>query len=133
MLTLPPKNGEFNSLYAIHRVGMEVGRWWSDGVHNSVRLYIQYRYQQAIVVCTLSDWTGVTERTSNQPRTPQTTASSDTTRCCSAGRDGEFESLYAIHSQGMEVGRLWLDGVQNSVLCLQYRYEQPIVVGDLSD
>ena len=30
------QNGVLNSLYAIHRVGMEVGRWWSDGVQNSV-------------------------------------------------------------------------------------------------
>ena len=30
------QNGELNSLYAIHKVGMEVGRWWSDGAQNSV-------------------------------------------------------------------------------------------------
>ena len=34
------QNGEFNSLYAIHRAVMEVGRWWSDGVPNSVWFHV---------------------------------------------------------------------------------------------
>ena len=34
------QKGELNSLYAIHRVGMEVGRWWSDGARNSVCFYV---------------------------------------------------------------------------------------------
>ena len=29
-------NGEYNSLYAIHKVGMEVERWWLDSVQGSV-------------------------------------------------------------------------------------------------
>ena len=57
----------------------------------------------------------MTERAPNQPSTPPTTASSDTTRCCSARRDGEFNSLYAIHRVGMKVVRWWADGVQKSV------------------
>ena len=36
-------NCEYNSLYAIHKVAMEIGRWWSDSVQGSVFLCHQYR------------------------------------------------------------------------------------------
>ena len=49
------QNVEINSLYAIHNVQVEVGRWWSDGVQNSVFLCLQYRYEEAIVLSDLSD------------------------------------------------------------------------------
>ena len=49
------RNSEYNSLYAIHRIGMEFGWWWWDAVQISVCSCLQYRYEQAIVVYDLSD------------------------------------------------------------------------------
>ena len=76
----------------------------------------------------------VTERTTNQASTPTTTASFVTTKHCPVGRDGGYNSLYAIHRIGMEVERWWSYVVQSSVhFCLQYRCEQAIVVLDFSN
>ena len=50
-------NGEHNSLYAINKVLMEVERWWSDSVHCSVFLCLQYRWEHRIVERDLSYWT----------------------------------------------------------------------------
>ena len=95
----------------IHRIGMKVERWWSDNIQSSGWFYLFN-----IGGNKRSSWvTWVTERRSNQPSTTPTTASSYTTKCCSAGRDREFNSLYAIHRIGMGVGKWWSDGVQNSV------------------
>ena len=47
--------GEYNSLYAIHRIGMGVGRWFADGVQIGNFLRLQYRSEEAILVRELGD------------------------------------------------------------------------------
>ena len=56
------QNGELNSLYAIHRVRMVVGRWWSDGLQNSVFYVFNLGKNQRSSWATLA-----TERLTQQP------------------------------------------------------------------
>ena len=36
------RGGEYSSLYAVHRMEMKEGGWWSDGVQRSVCFYVIY-------------------------------------------------------------------------------------------
>ena len=88
---------------------MEVGRWWSDGVQNSVCFYVFN------IGTNKGSWwvTKATERAIKQyaPLTPISVSQTAHPAC----QNGEFNSLYAIHTVGMEDGRWWSDGVHNSV------------------
>ena len=90
---------------------MEVGRWWSDGVQNSVCFYV-------FNIGTNKRRHGRLKRLNEQPnnQAPYRLLEVPVRQTAEpAGQNGEFNSLYAIHRVGMEVGRWWSDGVQNSV------------------
>ena len=105
------RDGEFNSTYAIHRVGMEVGRWWSDGVQNSICFYVSIQLRTR-------DRRARLKRLNEQPnnQAPYLLLQVPVRQIADpAGQNGELNSLYATHRVGIEDGRWWSDGVENSV------------------
>ena len=77
---------------------MEVERWWSDGVQNSVCFYV-------VNIGTNKRRRGRLKRLNEQPNNQRLPQVPVRQTADPAGKNGELNSLYAIHRVGMKVGR----------------------------